>query len=226
VVAPFYIFKTNSSDCARYIEAVSDFAAATARVKALMKESAGEYLIFSQKTGHRISITPDAFSAQSAFKMLWNRINSLRRREALANQRVRSGLFNRHRGWARVKDATRNSSPSEYIILDQKTGEKISMKPPIKRTVFEIGYGDKRGLDARAELLRRFGHEVISAQDNDAAKVALRMIRDIDLFIVGHTAPERVRKEMVAWLKENYPKVKIVALNPSMEPTVSMIRAS
>jgi hypothetical protein len=120
------------------------------------------------------------------------------------------------RAKARVK-VLAASSPGEYIILNQKTGEKISVKPPTKRIVFEIGYSDERGLNARAELLRRFGHEVISVQDNDAAKVALRSIHDVDVFIVGHTAPEEVRKEMVAWLKTNYPKVKIVALNPSRD---------
>jgi hypothetical protein len=42
----------------------------------------------------------------------------------------------------------------------------------------------------------------------------------VDVFIVGHTAPEQTRKEMVAWLKTNYPKVKIVALNPSKDQLV------
>jgi hypothetical protein len=32
---------------------------------------------------------------------------------------------------------------------------------------------------------------------------------------VGHTAPEQTRKEMVDWLKTNFPKVKVVALIPS-----------
>ena len=35
------------------------------------------------------------------------------------------------------------------------------------------------------------------------------------MFIVGYTAPEQTRKEMVDWLKERFPKVKIVALVPS-----------
>ena len=48
-------------------------------------------------------------------------------------------------------------------------------------------------------------------------KVALRTIPAVDLFIVGHTAPEQTREEMVAWLRANYPKVKIVALNPSKD---------
>ena len=65
--------------------------------------------------------------------------------------------------------------------------------------------------------MRRFGHEVISVTHNEAAKVALSSFRDVDVFIVGHTALEQTRKDMVAWLKANYPKVKIVALNPSRD---------
>jgi short-subunit dehydrogenase involved in D-alanine esterification of teichoic acids len=81
--------------------------------------------------------------------------------------------------------------------------------------MFQIGY-DEKGLNARTELFRRFGHEVISVADNEAAKRALSgSIQNVDLFIVGHTAPEQTRMEMVDWLKANFPKVKIVALNPS-----------
>lgn len=119
---------------------------------------------------------------------------------------------------ARVKILA-TSSPGEYLIADQETGEKISIKPKTKRILFQIGY-DEKGLNARAELLRRFGHEVISVTNNEAAKVALGSYHDVDLFIVGHTAPEQTRKEMVAWLRANYPKVKIVALNPSRDQLI------
>lgn len=88
------------------------------------------------------------------------------------------------RAKARVK-ALSASSPGEYIILDQNTGEKTSIKSEAKRIIFQIGYDEKR-LNARAELLRRFGHEVISVTHNEAAKVALSSYRDVDLFIVGH----------------------------------------
>lgn len=119
------------------------------------------------------------------------------------------------RAKARVKIMA-TSSPGEYIIANQQTGEKISIKTQTKRILFQIGY-DEKGINARAELLRRFGHEVISVTNNEAAKVALSSYHDVELFIVGHTAPEQTRKEMVAWLKANYPKVKIVALNPSKD---------
>jgi hypothetical protein len=123
------------------------------------------------------------------------------------------------RAKARVK-VLAVSSPGQYFIVNQETGEKISIRSKTRRILFQIGY-DEKGLNARAELFRRFGHEVISVTDNEAAKVALTSLRDVDLFIVGHTAPEQTRKEMVDWLKTNYPKVKILALNPSANRKLS-----
>jgi len=79
--------------------------------------------------------------------------------------------------------------------------------------MFQIGY-DEKELKLRADLFRRFGHEVISVADNDAAKHALESIHNVDIFIVGHAAPEQTRNEMVKWLKTNFPKVKVVALIP------------
>jgi hypothetical protein len=124
--------------------------------------------------------------------------------------RILEAAADLERAKARVK-VLAPSSPGEYIIANQQTGEKISIKSPAKGTVFQIGY-DEKGLNARAELFRRFGHEVISVADNEAAKRALSSIHDVDLFIVGHTAPEQTRKEMVDWLKANFPKVEVIAL--------------
>lgn len=104
------------------------------------------------------------------------------------------------------------SAPGEYVITTE-TGERISIKSALKRIMFQIGY-DERELNVRAELFRRFGHEVISVADNDGAKRALASIQDVDIFIVGHAAPEHTRREMVDWLKRNFPKIKIVALIP------------
>ena len=105
------------------------------------------------------------------------------------------------------------SAPGEYVITNM-TGEKISIKFPPRRIMFQIGY-DEKELKVRAELFRRVGHEVISVADNEAAKNALASINNVDVFVVGHIAPEQTRKEMVDWLKTNFPKVKIVALIPS-----------
>jgi hypothetical protein len=71
---------------------------------------------------------------------------------------------------ARV-NALAASSPGEYVITNLMAQE-ISIKSPSKRIMFQIGY-DEKELKPRAELFRRFGHEVISVVDNEAAKRAL-----------------------------------------------------
>ena len=119
---------------------------------------------------------------------------------------------NVERGKARVR-VLAASSPGEYVITNL-TGERISVKTLPKRIVFQIGYNEKE-LNARAELFRRCGHEVISVADNEAAKQALSSIHNVDIFVVGHAAPEQTRKQMVDWLKANFPEVKVVALIPS-----------
>lgn len=113
------------------------------------------------------------------------------------------------------------ASPGEYVISNSK-GEKISISSSHKRIMFQIGY-DEKELNVRAQLFRCCGHEVISVADNEAAKHALASINDVDVFIVGYRAPEYTRKEMVDWLKTNFPRVKIVALIPS--PDRQLLRA-
>jgi len=122
------------------------------------------------------------------------------------------GAVNVERATARVR-VLAASSPGEYVITNL-TGKKISVEFPAKRIMFQIGY-DEKELNARAELFRRCGHKVISVADNEAAKRVLPSIHSVDVFVVGHTAPEQTREEMVKWLKANFPKVKIVALIPS-----------
>ena len=109
--------------------------------------------------------------------------------------------------------------PGNYVIIaDQHTPKRISIRSPAKQIVFQIYYDDSEGSTARETLFRSFGHEVISVADNDVAKGALASIPKVDVFILGHTAPEHTRKEMVDWLKVNFPKAKIVALIPSAIP--------
>src|SRR6516165_6571344 len=106
-------------------------------------------------------------------------------------------------------------STGEYVITNLN-GDKIAIKSPHKRIMFQIGY-DEKELKVRAQLFRRCGHEVISVADNEAAKRALASFHNVDVFIVGHKAPEQTRKEMIDWLKANFPKVRIVALIPSAD---------
>jgi hypothetical protein len=85
-----------------------------------------------------------------------------------------------------------------------------------KPLVFQIAY-DNGLAPARTEVLRRHGYEVVSVIGNEAAKLILSLRQRCDVFIVGHAAPEEERKEIVAWLKTQYPEVRILALN---SPTI------
>ena len=114
------------------------------------------------------------------------------------------------------------SSPGEYVIHSHSTHNELIVKPlPAKKQrakpiIFQIAY-DERLMASRAELLKTHGFAVVSVVGNEAAKVALAKPQDYDLFIVGHGAVMQVRKEMADWLKEKYPKVEILALNPPYE---------
>jgi len=125
------------------------------------------------------------------------------------------GAVSVERATARVK-VLAASSPGQYVITNL-TGK---VEFPSKRIMFQIGY-DEKELNARAELFRRCGFEVISVADNESAKRTLSSIGNVDVFVVGHAAPEQTRKEMVEWLKATFPKVKIVALIPSANRELS-----
>ena len=134
------------------------------------------------------------------------------------SRRWMEGAVSLERAKARVK-VLAASSPDEYVITNL-TGRQISVKLQPKRIMFQIGY-DERELNARAELFRRCGHEVLSVPNNEAAKHALTLIDNVDVFVIGHQAPEQTRREIVDWLKENFPTVKIAALIPSANRQLS-----
>lgn len=117
--------------------------------------------------------------------------------------------------WARVKMLAA-STPGEYLILSQMTGRRISFKSPSKKVIFQIGY-EARQTKAREEMLRSLGYKVFSVVGNPAAELELTSGRlgHVDLFIVGDLAPDQTRKEMLRWLKARYPKIMILALQPS-----------
>jgi hypothetical protein len=110
------------------------------------------------------------------------------------------------------------ASPHKYIIHSHSTNNDLVIKPPTgekkaKPVIFQIAY-DAQLLGTRAEVLKAHGFEVISVLGNEAAKAALSTPRHYSLFILGTSAPIKVRREMAAWLKSNYPKVPLLALNP------------
>src|SRR5437773_3878520 len=106
----------------------------------------------------------------------------------------------------------------ECFAADRDTAQVVAqMNVPLAgrsiKRIFQIAY-DEESILQRAELLLGCGYGVISVLGNEAAKLLLSSIQHYDLFIVGPDAPEETRREIVDWLKENYPQVKILAMNP------------
>ncbi len=116
-------------------------------------------------------------------------------------------------------DALAERTSHECKAVDAETRQVVAQRnvPRVKgrtaKRIFQIAYDEGIGF-RRTQLLKELGYGVISVLGNEAAKVLLGVVQHYDLFIVGHAAPESARREMVAWLKANYPRVKILALNP------------
>jgi hypothetical protein len=83
--------------------------------------------------------------------------------------------------------------------------------------VFQVAY-DESLMVTRAELLKSRGYTVSSALGNEAARQALSRSAEYDLFIVGHAAELRAREEIAEWIRKNFPRAKILALNPPYHP--------
>lgn len=58
-----------------------------------------------------------------------------------------------------------------------------------RKRIFQVAYREEHFL-ARANLLRCQSYTVTSAMGNGAAKIVLPILPRLDLFIIGHAAPE------------------------------------
>ena len=121
------------------------------------------------------------------------------------------GLENARRKLQQLAKTTTNEC--SVIHLPSRQVVALANIARAKRVVFQVAY-DERRLEERAGVLKRVGYEVISVIGNERAQAVLDLSQRVDLFIVGHNAPEQTRREVVAWLKTKYPKVHVLALNP------------
>lgn len=125
---------------------------------------------------------------------------------------------------ARVKllEISRETS-NELVAMhlpDQQVAARINacIAGGNKPVIIQISY-DHTLTAARTKALRLRGYEVSPIVGNEAAKLLLtNACRRCDLFIVGHAAPDRTRREMVAWLRLHFPAVPILALNRPEAP--------
>lgn len=119
--------------------------------------------------------------------------------------------------WQKLSELAKHTA-NECFAIHPPTRQVVAQLnvPPAeergRKRVFQIAYTEELGLARAAELTRR-GYSVTTVVGNERAKVLLSSAQGCDLFIIGHAGPEQTRARMVAWLKANYPGVKIVALN-------------
>ena len=104
--------------------------------------------------------------------------------------------------------------PTQEVVF-RVDGSMATVPARAIKRIFQIAYTERLRSE-RAEVLRHHGCGVVSVIGNEAAKAILSRIHydDLALFMVGHAAPEQMRKEMIDWLKAKYPNVKVLALNP------------
>jgi len=79
--------------------------------------------------------------------------------------------------------------------------------------VFQIAYTSEL-MFTREAVLQSRGYVVKSVLGNEAAKRVLKSGADYDLFIVGHTASQEARQEIVHWVREKFPRAEVLALDP------------
>lgn len=125
--------------------------------------------------------------------------------------------------WQDLYELAKHTS-NECFAIHAETRQvvaQVNVPPAIERArkvIFQIAYTEALSV-LRSEELTRRGYRVTTVVGNDRAKVVLRdFAQHYDLFIIGHAASERSRKEMVSWMRANYPKVRILALNPTHQP--------
>ncbi len=121
------------------------------------------------------------------------------------------GLENARRKLQQLARTTTNECSVIYLPARQVVA--LANIARGKRVVFQVAYEERR-LEQRAGVLKRVGYEVISVVGNERAQAVLSLPQRVDLFIVGHKAPEQTRREIVVWLKAKYPKAHVLALNP------------
>jgi hypothetical protein len=124
-----------------------------------------------------------------------------------------SGLHEVQRQLRELTKTTKNECFAMYLQTKEIVARvNVHTTEGRKPFVFQITYDEKLAT-ARSEVLKLHGYEVATVFGSGAARLVLHSHQHCDLFVLGHAAPEEERREMVEWLKKNYPGVPILALN-------------
>lgn len=97
------------------------------------------------------------------------------------------GLENARRKLQQLARTTANECSVIYLPTPQVVA--LANMAHAKRVVFQVAY-DEQKLTERADLLKLRGYEVVSVLGNERARAVLGLPQRVDLFIVGHNAPE------------------------------------
>jgi hypothetical protein len=108
----------------------------------------------------------------------------------------------------------------KFVAVAEPSRQPAATRRAPSRRIFQVAY-DQALLFTRAELLKSRGYLVESVFGNDEAKRYLDGASGFDLFIIGHAADRRTREEMAEWLRERFPAVRILALNPPHHPELA-----
>ena len=77
--------------------------------------------------------------------------------------------------------------------------------------IFQVAY-DPSLLRVRAEMLNHAGFQVSSALGNIQARRELLANNEYDLVVVGWSTDDGARREMVCWVKQHFPYLRVIAL--------------
>jgi hypothetical protein len=128
---------------------------------------------------------------------------------------------------ARRRLRERSGAKDEFFAMQLHTGAVIfrTEASALGKRIFQVAYAESIGRE-RAQRMRRLGYGVLSVLGSEAAKKLLRMAsirpEDIDIFMIGHAAPNRERMGMAEWIRTRYPLAKLLAINP---PHQQILRA-
>ncbi len=78
--------------------------------------------------------------------------------------------------------------------------------------VFHIAY-DASLLRARTAMLDHAGFQVTSVLGNEQARRVLTEQTDFDLVLVGWSADNETRRDIVRWLKQHLPSLRVFSLH-------------
>ena len=106
--------------------------------------------------------------------------------------------------------------PTREVVAQANMPQHAPSAEPV---IFQVAYDAKLAAQMSARL-KSEGYNIVTVIGSEAAKVVLSTGQKCQLFVVGHNAPAEDRAELVIWLKQRFPGIYVVALNPPETPAL------